>query len=246
MLALSGAHEGVLAFMPSGRNRFESLGWAILITSGVATVSMWFALVSAVGIKRNPGVPIALAWGLVIMGIDRWLIVTMPVDGSRKFAITPPRLALALLLSPLISTPFVLRIFQSVINAQIAKMQQQSRNTFLLQLQASHVAKQVGTYTSEFQYLNNVIATYGATTANTASDLEPKGYNEQLTYWTSLKSQCYNDDYICQLYRDEGSLGSEDDAWYDNKVGRTPSGEGPTLAVPLGNSRTSLTWNEDE
>ena len=100
----------------------------------------------------------------------------------------------------------MLRIFQSEINAQIAKMQQQSYNTFLQQQQASDVAKQVGTYSGELQYLDNVIATHGATTANTVSDPELRGYNEQLTnlnneltHWTSLKNQYYND-YICQLY----------------------------------------------
>jgi hypothetical protein len=206
VLALSGANEEVLALVPSERARFESLGWAILITSGVATVSMWFALASAVGINGILALPIALGWGLVIMGIDRWLVVTMPAEGRRKVAIALPRLALAVLLGTLISTPLVLRIFQSEINAQIARMQQQSYNTFLQQQQASDVAKQVGTYSSELQYLNNVIATHGATTANTASDPEIKGYNEQLTtldteltHWTSLKNQYYND-YICQLY----------------------------------------------
>ena len=206
VLALAGAHEEVLAIVPSERARFESLGWAILITSGVAAVSMWFALASAVGINGILALPIALAWGLVIMGIDRWLIVSMPVDGRRKFAMAVPRLALALLLGTLISTPLVLRIFQSEINAQIAKMQQQSYSTFLQQQQASDVAKQVGTYSGELQYLDNVIATHGATTANTVSDPELRGYNEQLTnlnneltHWTSLKNQYYND-YICQLY----------------------------------------------
>jgi hypothetical protein len=206
VLALSGADEEVLTLVPSEQARFESLGWAILITSGMATVSMWFALASAVGINGILALPIALAWGLVIMGIDRWLVVTMPIEGGRKVAIAVPRLLLALLLGTLISTPLVLRIFQSEINAQIAKMQQQSYNTFLQQQQASDVAKQVGTFSGELQYLNNVIATHGATTVNTASDPEIKGYEQQLTslnselnHWTTLKNQYYND-YICQLY----------------------------------------------
>jgi hypothetical protein len=206
VLALSGADEEVLTLVPSEQARFESLGWAILITSGIAAVSMWFALASAVGINGILALPIALGWGLVIMGIDRWLVVTMPVGSKRKFAIALPRLALALLLGTLISTPLVLRIFQSEINAQIAKMQQQSYNTFLQQQQASDVAKQVGTYSSELQYLNNVIATHGTTSANTSSDPEIKGYNQQLTslnseltHWTNLKNQYYSE-YICQLY----------------------------------------------
>jgi Domain of unknown function (DUF4407) len=206
VLALAGAHEEVLEFVPSERARFESLGWAILITSGVAAVSMWFALASAVGINGILAFPIALAWGLVIMGIDRWLIVSMPAEGRRKFAMAAPRLALALLLGTLISTPLVLRIFQSEIDAQMAKMQQQSYSTFLQQQQASDVAKQVSTYSGELTYLNNVIATQGTATANTASDPELTAYSKQLTnlnteltHWTSLKTQYYSD-YICQLY----------------------------------------------
>ena len=206
VLALAGANEEVLSLVPSERPRFESLGWAILITSGVAAVSMWFALASAVGINGILAFPVALAWGLVIMGIDRWLIVSMPLDGPRKILMVAPRLALALLLGTLISTPLVLRIFESEINAQMAKMQQQSYNTFLQQQQASDVAKQVSTYSTELQYLNNVIATHGAATASTAGDPELTAYNKQLTtldgeltHWTSLKSQYYSD-YICQLY----------------------------------------------
>jgi hypothetical protein len=206
VLALAGANEEVLALVPSERAKFESLGWAILITSGVATVSMWFALASAVGINGIVALPIALAWGLVIMGIDRWLIVSMPIDGPRKFFMAAPRLALALLLGTLISTPLVLRIFESEINAQMAKMQQQSYNTFLQQQQASDVAKQVSTYSTELRYLDNVIATHGAATASTAGDPELTAYNKQLTtlngelaHWTTLKTQYYSD-YICQLY----------------------------------------------
>ena len=206
VLALAGTHEEVLTLVPSERARFESLGWAILITSGVAAVSMWFALASAVGINGILALPIALAWGLVIMGIDRWLIVSMPIDSRRKFAMAAPRLVLALLLGTLISTPLVLRIFQPEVNAQMAKMQQQSYNTFLRQQQASDVAKQVSTYSGELKYLNNVIATHGAASANTASDPELTAFNKQLTnlngevtHWTSLKNQYYSD-YICQLY----------------------------------------------
>src|ERR1700684_3381658 len=105
VLALAGVHEEVLTLVPSERARFESLGWAILITSGVAAVSMWFALASAVGINGILALPIALAWGLVIMGIDRWLIVSMPIDGPRKFAMAAPRLRPAPLLRAALSPP---------------------------------------------------------------------------------------------------------------------------------------------
>jgi hypothetical protein len=49
LLALSGARSDILDQCDTERLKFQSLGWAILITSVMATVSMWFALNSAIG-----------------------------------------------------------------------------------------------------------------------------------------------------------------------------------------------------
>src|SRR5947207_1427128 len=115
LIALSGAREEILERCPTERLKFQSLGWAILITSGIAVMSMWFALTSVLGLNPVLSFPIAVLWGLVIMGIDRWLVTSMQGGGSRKWAMALPRLVLALLLGSLISTPLVLRIFQSEI-----------------------------------------------------------------------------------------------------------------------------------
>jgi uncharacterized protein DUF4407 len=206
VLALSGADEEILGYVPSERARFESLGWAILITSCMAMVSMWFALSSALSINGILAVPVAVFWGLVIMGIDRWLITSMPVDGSRKFAMAVPRVLLAILLGTLISTPLVLRIFQSEIDAQMAVMQQKNYSSFLSNQQSSQVTQQVTTYSNELQQLNTVINSRGAQTGNNAADPQLVAYNKQLaqlqsqlTHWTTLKATYYKD-YTCQLY----------------------------------------------
>jgi Domain of unknown function (DUF4407) len=206
VLALSGADEEILAYVPSERARFESLGWAILITSCMAMVSMWFALSSALSINGILAIPVAVFWGLVIMGIDRWLVTSMPVDGSRKFAMAVPRVLLAILLGTLISTPLVLRIFQSEIDAQMAVMQQKNYSSFLSNQQSSQVTQQVTTYSNELQQLNTVINSRGAQTGNNAADPQLVAYNKQLTqlqsqlsHWTTLKATYYKN-YICQLY----------------------------------------------
>ena len=206
VLALSGADEEILAYVPSERARFESLGWAILITSCMAMVSMWFALSSALSINGIVAIPVAVFWGLVIMGIDRWLITSMPVDGSRKFAMAVPRVLLAILLGTLISTPLVLRIFQSEIDAQMAVMQQKNYSSFLSNQQSSQVTQQVTTYSNELQQLNTVINSRGAQTGNNAADPQLVAYNKQLTqlqsqltHWTTLKATYYKN-YTCQLY----------------------------------------------
>lgn len=206
VIALSGADEEILGYVPSDRARFESLGWAILITSCMAMVSMWFALSSALGINGILAIPVAVFWGLVIMGIDRWLITSMPIDGSRKFAMAVPRVLLAVLLGTLISTPLVLRIFQSEIDAQMAVMQQRNYSSFLANQQSSQVNQQVTTYYDELQQLDTVINSRGAQTGNNAADPQLVAYNKQLTqlqsqltHWTNLKATYYQD-YTCQLY----------------------------------------------
>ena len=205
-LGLSGAHARTLDLVPSERHRFESIGWMILATSGMAVVSMWFALSTAIGVNGILAVPPALLWGLVIMGIDRWLVTSMPSDGARKWGMAVPRFALALLLGTLISTPFVLRIFQSEINAQIAVIHQKSYNSFLEEQKSSQVAEQVSLYKGELEQLNTVITSHGAATGNTAADPLLVSYNKQLTtlnaeltHWTGLKTTYYNN-YTCQLY----------------------------------------------
>jgi hypothetical protein len=206
VIALSGAHAETLNLVPSERSRFESLGWSILITSGLATVSMWFALATTLSVNGIVAVPISLLWGFVIMGIDRWLVTSMPIDSNRKFALAAPRVVLALLLGTLISTPLVLRIFQTEINAQIATMQQNNYSAFLKQQQGSQVAQQVSTYSNELQYLNKVISSKGAVTPNTSSDPQIVTYNKQLTSlqsqlatWSQTETQALKE-YSCQKY----------------------------------------------
>jgi hypothetical protein len=206
LIALSGAVPEIVDRTPHERIKFESLGWTNLIAAGVATVSMWFALSSVVGINGILAVPVALLWGLVIIGINRWLTTSMPIDGSHKLALTLPRLALAILLGSTISTPIVLRVFQSEINAQIVKIQQQNYNAFVMQPQNRQVAQQVATYGEELNQLDTVIKSHGAITGNTAADPQLVSYNTQLTtlntqltQLTSLKSKYYNE-YTCQLY----------------------------------------------
>jgi hypothetical protein len=199
VLALSGAHAETLELLPTERVRFESLGWAILITSGMAALSMWFALSSALGVNGLIAVFPAVLWGLVIMGIDRWLITSMPIDGKRKFAMAAPRLVLAILLGTLISTPLVLRVFESEINAQISAIKEVRYSNFLTQQQNSKVTQQVNSLASQVAYLNKVIDSHGAAVANTSGDPQLQALNSQLSRWTSLENT-YLQQWNCQLY----------------------------------------------
>lgn len=199
LLIISGARANVIAQCETERIKFESLGWAILITSGMATASMWFALDSAMGLNPIVATPLALLWGLVIMGIDRWLITSLPIEGRRRFTMAAPRLLLAILLGTLISTPLVLRIFQSEIDAQISVMKANAASQFLQSEQHNQVGAQVTYWRNDVANLEKVIDSGGVAAINPANDSEVKSleaqaatvYNQEQTYYKQWQCQLY-------------------------------------------------------
>jgi Domain of unknown function (DUF4407) len=91
-------------------------------------VSMAFALRDGVKAPLAAAVVLALLWGVVIFNLDRFLVLSMGDTRNRVrlVLITLPRLALAVVLALVISTPLVLRIFASDINQQLFIMQQRA------------------------------------------------------------------------------------------------------------------------
>jgi hypothetical protein len=203
LFAVSGARPEILEKCPTERVKFESLGCAILITSVMATISMWFALDSAMGVNPFVALVGALVWGLIILGIDRWLVTSMPVSGARRLGIALPRLLLALLLGSLISTPIVLRIFQSEINAQITVIKQDRASAFLVQQQKSQVGAQVTYWRNDVSNLEKVIDSGGEVAINPATDPEVQSLTKQRTAELALEQQYYKQ-WQCQLYGGSG------------------------------------------
>ncbi|HXL88556.1 MAG TPA: DUF4407 domain-containing protein [Streptosporangiaceae bacterium] len=203
LLIVSGTRVNVIAQCESERIKFESLGWAILITSGMATVSMWFALYSALGVNPVAATILALLWGLVIMGIDRWLITSLPIEGRRRLSMAAPRLLLAILLGTLISTPLVLRIFQSEIDAQISVMKANTASQFLNSEQHNQVGTQVTNWRGDVANLEKVIDSGGVATINPANDPEVKSLEAQATTVYN-QEQTYYKQWQCQLYGGPG------------------------------------------
>lgn len=214
LIFLSGARPEILARCPTEKAKFQSLGWAVLITSVMATVSMWFALTSVMGFNPFLVFPIAIIWGLVIMGIDRWLIISLPADGNTRFWMALPRLLLALLLGAVISTPIVLRIFQSEINNQISVIKENSEAKFLGSQQHSQVEARVSSEQKTVDNLQKVINSHGQQSINPSSDPEVQGLTKQLASARSTASQDYKQ-WQCQLY---GGCGA-------------PKGTGPLAAA---------------
>jgi len=221
LIAISGARPEVLDQCPTERIKFQSLGWAILITCGLATLSMWFALTSAMGFNAVMSFPIAVVWGLIIMGIDRWLVTSMPLDGKRKLLIAAPRLALAILLGSLISTPIVLRIFESEINNQISVIKETNEANFLSSQQNSSVQAQVTKWQNTVNNLQAVIDSHGAKPINPSSDPVVQGLTTQLNNERKTAATDYQA-WQCQLYggcgapKGNGPLAQASHARYEN------------------------------
>jgi len=188
LVALAGAQPEILKLCPHDRVKYQSLGWAILVTGGMASVSMWFALSSAQGLNGIAAVLFALPWGLVILGLDRFLVVSIPVGGSRKFLMAVPRLLLAVLLGLVISTPLVLRIFQPEINGEISVMKDQQTASALQESLAMHL---IATQTTAVSNLQKVIDSRGAVAVSLANDLQVRSLTTQLNAELALRQGSY-------------------------------------------------------
>jgi Domain of unknown function (DUF4407) len=126
MAWLGGGDPEILQQVPQERARFVQMAGVLLTTAGIALVSMTFALHDGVKAPLVPSVILGALWGVVILNLDRFLVLSMGSTRDRKrlVFITLPRLALAVVLALVISTPLVLRIFASDINQQLFIMQQ--------------------------------------------------------------------------------------------------------------------------
>ncbi len=200
---VAGARPEILEKCQTERTKFQSLGTAILITSVMATISMWFALNSVLGVNAFFALLGAIVWGLIILGIDRWLVTSIPPSGGRRLSIALPRVLLALLLGTLISTPIVLRIFQSEINAQIVVIKQDRASSFLEQQDKSKVGQLVTYWTNDVRNLERVINSNGNVTINPSNDPVVKSLTKQRAAEIALEHKYY-EQWQCQLYGGAG------------------------------------------
>jgi hypothetical protein len=199
LIAIAGAREEILKEFPAERIKFRRLGWAVLISSGIGTVSMWFALADIVGLNPVLALPLALLWGLVIMGIDRWLITPIRPRGPRRWAVAVLRLLLAVLLAGIISTPIVLRIFQPQVNNQVARINAQRTNAYLASPQYRQITAKVNQLQAQVAQQETVTFSSAAALSNLSPDPQIQSLTQQLKLWLGREQKYYNL-WQCQLY----------------------------------------------
>jgi hypothetical protein len=120
LLWLGGADHASLEHCPSDRTRIAALGGSVLSTALLA------AAAGTVATRTWLHVPLVLAlvgglfWGLSIMNLDRWLLLTIRRQSTppRTIALALPRLLLALVVGLVISQPLLLGIFHDEVSAR--------------------------------------------------------------------------------------------------------------------------------
>ncbi|WP_242606971.1 DUF4407 domain-containing protein [Protofrankia symbiont of Coriaria ruscifolia] len=130
LIWLSGANPQLLARCPTDRAKYVGVGSAVLTTSLMAAASCAFALHMGLRLSVASCLLVGGAWGLAIMGLDRWLVASVQRRDHwyQNLLIALPRLALAVLIGLVISTPLVLRIFEPEIQAELVDIHRERVN----------------------------------------------------------------------------------------------------------------------
>lgn len=199
LISLSGARADALDRCPTERGKFEGIGGAVLTTSVLATLSMWFALYSAIGANPFVSAVVALAWGLAIMSLDRWLVGTIPAEGGRRWRLALPRVALAILLGAVISTPLVLQIFRTEIDAQIVEIKQRRADEFATEKERGSVGRELDAARKAVAGLKSVISSRGDVPLDPAADPRIRALTAQRDQQRKVMDKHYQE-WQCQLY----------------------------------------------
>jgi hypothetical protein len=124
LASLAGARPGLLKKAPGDLAKYATMGGVLISTALVSSVSAFFALYSALRLPAALAVLVGVAWGLIILNLDRMLVVSMGRQNGfwLNLWMLLPRLLLAATIGAVISTPLVLRVFQPEIDSELTIM----------------------------------------------------------------------------------------------------------------------------
>lgn len=226
LIWISGASSEILKDFPGDRAKYVGIGAAILITSSIAVVSMSFALVTALKAPLWAAIPLALAWGLAILSLDRWLVVSLQRQAHwwGYLTLVLPRVLLGVLFGLIISTPFVLQIFNPEIQREISTIQTQRENQHAAQQASDPLTKKIQKEQATVNALQATISEGGGLPANPYQQPEVKSLETQLS---QAEAQAKSDlaAYNCQLYggpgcpaKGPGPVATADKNAYDSEL----------------------------
>jgi hypothetical protein len=213
LIWLSGARPDILRQSPGDHAKYLGIGSAVLITAGIAAMSMTFALHTALKAALVVAIFFALLWGLAIMSIDRWLVASLHrPEGAAKspgsrinygwityFLLISVRMALAILFGFVISTPFVLQIFAPEINKQITLIQRNEAASYFAHLKSDPLTKKIAADQANVDALNHTIISTGGASPDPYQDPTIANLVTQRNQQRKLVTTDY-DQWQCQLY----------------------------------------------
>lgn len=201
LIWLSGAQRDILDSCRTDRAKYIGVGSAVLVTASMAAVSMSFALHIALKATLPVAIPFALAWGLAIMSLDRWLVVSMVRQAKplNYLLLALPRVALGILFGVIISTPLTLQIFHLEIANQISIDHTNAANAFNSALSKSSLAARVAADQKAVDQDQSVINSGGGTGTAPAHDPTLVALQQQLKS-DQGKEQTFYNAWHCEEY----------------------------------------------
>ncbi|MDQ3742223.1 MAG: DUF4407 domain-containing protein [Actinomycetota bacterium] len=139
LLWLSTADRDVLASCPEEEGRFVTAGGAVLASTGMAALSGTFTFNQLLHTHPLPAVVLGLAFALMIMNIERFVLVSIRRQRTPLFTLlsATPRIGLAFLMGLVTSIPLLLTVF----GAEVSKQAIENRNNEL-HAARTHLARQ--------------------------------------------------------------------------------------------------------
>ena len=249
LIWLSGAQPDILAEFKHDRAKYVGIGSAVLITSTMAVVSMAFALHMALNASLPLAIPFALAWGLAIMSLDRWLVVSLARQpGYRYLVLALPRALLGLLFGIIISTPLTLQIFHVEIENQ---MSVDHTNAAAAYNSSPAVAKLTASVTADQRSVAGyqaVISSGGGAGMSPSQDPTLVSLNNQLKS-DQAQAQSYYKSWHCEVYggcgptymQGNGTAAKTDYANYQYDTGKAKSDQQQIAAQQASLGRQNAT-----
>jgi hypothetical protein len=120
----SGANKDILSAVPMEKNKYFGIGGTIIFTALMASFAGGYAFFTAFK-SVYLSVPFGIFWGMLIFNLDRYIVASFGVGDGKKtiskqeWIEAAPRLAMAIVLGFVISTPLELKLFEKEINAEI-------------------------------------------------------------------------------------------------------------------------------
>lgn len=141
LAVIGGADPRILGRAPETAFRFAEIAVVLIGTAVIAGLSMAFALISGVHLPIAAAIPLAVVWALVILNLDRFLTSQMKSTRNlwKLIGSALPRVALAAIIGVIVAVPMTIRIFQSEVDAEVAKMGREQSTALTAELAQSNL-----------------------------------------------------------------------------------------------------------